>query len=202
MSVLSRDKRLVVAHLALRQCHDRLQIKLDLVGFDGVPDHGNDAGAVEARKRCGRCAGRPAQGGIATGGSLRRRARSAPMRTRRRPAPTGVAVVRAGVGAAAPGVPARHWSPIRDETLQSGIVGGNRIGELLDQRGEFLDFGGERLRRRQSAVDHLIDLDLHGAPGAGHTRKAGARDRRCRGTEWRSGCLTPAGRPCAAAMAL
>ena len=31
--------RLVVAHLALRQRHDRLQIEVDAIGVDGAPDH-------------------------------------------------------------------------------------------------------------------------------------------------------------------
>ena len=42
----------------------------------------------------------------------------------------------------------------------------DRVGKLLDQRRQFLDFGGERLRGRQSAVDHGVDLDLHRAKPA------------------------------------
>ena len=34
---------------------------------------------------------------------------------------------------------------------------------MLDQRRQFLDLDGERLRRRQCLVEHGVDLGLHGA---------------------------------------
>ena len=39
--------RLIVAHLALRQGHDRLQIEIDPLRFDGAADQADDGVAVE-----------------------------------------------------------------------------------------------------------------------------------------------------------
>ena len=41
-------------------------------------------------------------------------------------------------------------------------MGGDRIGKLLHQRGEFLDLGGERLRCLQRAIQNVLDLGVHG----------------------------------------
>ena len=68
-----------------------------------------------------------------------------------------------------------------------------KFGQLLDQRGQFLDFGGERLGSGQGAIDHGIDLALHRAqPAARGTRQIAGQDRRSRAPDWRAGCLLPA----------
>ncbi len=69
--------RLVVAHLALRQRHDRLQVEVDPVGLDRVADVGQrfasgSAAWRERRPRLGRAAAAPIGG--RRGGRYRRRA--------------------------------------------------------------------------------------------------------------------------------
>ena len=103
LSALQPRHRFVIAHLALRQRHDRLQIEIDLAGLDGAADRCNDAVAVEAGEsrdfafeRRGRgdagvgrgsrgaaaSAAQPAAAAGGTGSADRRRRRMAPLRRR------------------------------------------------------------------------------------------------------------------------
>ena len=54
----------------------------------------------------------------------------------------------------------------RRSALSAASWVATEFGQLLDQRGHFLDFCGERLRGRQGAVDHGVDFALHGVKPA------------------------------------
>ena len=132
-SRLQPRHRLVVADLALRQRHDRLQIEIDAVGLDGGAQERDDGFPVEAGERCDRVPGRDRRrSGVGQDDRSRRR-RLQRIDGRQR---------RAGA-------------------RQRRIVGGDRFGELLDQARKFLDLRGQRLRRRQRLVEDGSDLRLH-----------------------------------------
>ena len=143
--------RLVIAHLALRQRHDRLQVEIDPVGLDGAAQERDDCAPLKAGKDRDRVRCRHCRRGCRIrreDGGRRRRLQGIDRRQRR-------------AGA-----------------CQRRVVGGDRLGEFLDQAREFLDLGSQRLRRGQRLVEDGAELRLHDVEPPAEFRRAGAPDRR------------------------
>ncbi len=122
-----------------------------MLAVDGSCDRGNDAVAVK-----------PGEGrDLALERRCRRRRRR---RRQRRGGGNGRFRRRSGRRAVHGGRRLDRGGPALG--VERRLVGRDRIGQLLDQRRQFLDLGGERLRCRQGAVDHGVDFALHRAKPA------------------------------------
>ena len=163
--------RLVVADLALRQRHDRLQIEVDAVGIDGAADRrepflvgGWSATRRRSPARCGAVRGRAA----AAGATASATALDDVLHQRRQRLGHGGA----GAGALAAGSALR--SPVRGrgfgEFVEARLVGRDRFGELPDQRAELADLDRERIGRGARAVLTRFHPAFDARPAAGRSR--------------------------------
>jgi len=143
-------ERLVIAHLALRQASQLAAGRDQSCWRRWLCDRGNDAVAVKSSKGRDLGFGRGSR-------HLRRRHRDRGGNYRR--------PGHGGFGRRC-GRRTIHGRRRLDRghrggpTLvrESDFMRRHRVGQLLDQRGQFLDFGGERLGGGQRAVDDGIDL--------------------------------------------
>ncbi len=157
--------RLVVAHLALRQRDDRLQIEIDTIGVDGLPDQRQRR--FLARHRAGRRGGlrrRRAPGlghalafdpaltrdGIDLGCALGRRGGFADGgRLGRQPLRQGLGREHAR---------RRHRDP--GYRIEPGLMSGDALGELLDQGAELADFHGQGVGGGPRPVERGVEPAL------------------------------------------
>ncbi len=125
-------QRLVIAHLALRQRDDRLQIKIDAVAVDGRGDRRAHAFAADGAEHA-------AGSGKGFGFAERQRSlgdrRRVQHRLRR----------------------LRHHALL----LQDRLVAGNGLGQLLDHRTEFADLDRQRIDRATRAIDASAHVLVH-----------------------------------------